>query len=75
MSAKTCNACRRRSAMRYEAAMKRKRGVVVSLVAAALLVLVVGLWASGQTGDAKLGIVGAALAVCVLWFASDAEGS
>lgn len=75
MSAKTCTTCRKRSVERYEAAMKRKRAVVVSLVAAALLVLLSSLYAAGAMGSAGIGAAGVALAVCVLWFAFEAEGS
>lgn len=48
--------------------------MVVSLVGAALLTLVVGLWSAGQTGDMKLGVAGVGLSLCVLFFANEAEG-
>ena len=75
MSAKTCNACRRRAVERQEAAMRRKRAMVVSLVGAALLVLLTGLWSAGVTGDAKLAAGGVGLSLCVLWFANETEAS
>ena len=56
-------------------ARARKRGAVASLVAAAFVVLVAGLWSSGQTGDWKLGASGIGLAVVVLWIANEVEAS
>ena len=53
----------------------RKRGAVVSLVGAALVLMVTGLWAAGETGDWKLAAAGIGLAVGVLWVANEAEGS
>ena len=75
MRAKPCNACRRRAVRDHHRAMRRKRAVVVSLVGAALLVLLTGLWGAGVTGDAKLAVGGAGLSLCVLWFANELEAS
>ena len=75
MGAKTCNACRRRAIERHEAALGRKRVFVSSLVGAALLVLLTGLWGAGVTGDAKLAVGGVGLSLCVLWFANELEAS
>lgn len=72
---KGCRRCRDREVAAVRRALARKRGVVVSLVAAALLVLLTGLWASGVTGDAKLAVGGVGLSLCVLWFANEAEAS
>ena len=70
-----CRHCRQREARAVRRALARKRGVVVSLVAAAFLVLVAGLWAAGTTGDAGIGAAGVGLALGVLFFANEAEGS
>ena len=67
--------CRRRAREAHGAALRRKRGAVVSLVGAAFVVLVAGLWSSGVTGDWKLGAGGVGLAVLVLFFANEMEAS
>lgn len=72
---RNCKHCRQREAMALKRALARKRGVVVSLVAAAFLVLVAGLWSAGQTGDAGIGVAAVGLALGVLFFANEAEGS
>ena len=64
-----------REARTVRKARARKRGAVASLVAAAFMVLIAGLWSSGQTGDWKLGVAGIGLAVVVLWVANGMEGS
>lgn len=70
-----CRHCRQRDALTVRRALVRKRGLVVSLIAAAFLTLVTGLWASGVTGDVRLGAAGVGLALGVLFFANEAEGS
>ena len=66
---------RQRAKEAHEAALRRKRGAVASLVVASFVVLVAGLWSSGVTGDWKLGAAGIGLAVGVLFFANEMEAS
>lgn len=54
--------------------MRGRRRATLPLVAAAFVVLVAGLWASGQTGDWRLGAGGIGFAVGLLFFANEAEG-
>ena len=67
-----CRACEARAARR---ARVRKRGAVASLVAAAFVVLVAGLWSSGVTGDRRLAAAGVGFSTLVLWFAGEMEAS
>ena len=69
-----CGRRRKPATPRVRRALRRKRGMVLSLVGAAPLVLVAGLWAAGTTGDAGIGVAGVGLALGVLFFANEAEG-